>query len=176
MNNNYYGFKELVDFFDSFFDDGFSKLDIQPMRYNKLISTSSFPPANVVLNRETKELYIEVALSGCTEDDISLSFDSDSLKLVVDVPAKADDGKRESDVYIQRGLKKITNVETAWFVDPRFYDRDSCEVKFSNGLLTIRIYPKEDVRPKKINVFGNLKRTPPNTITEKTSAEEKKEE
>ena len=161
MNNNYYGFKELVDFFDSFFDDGFSKLDIQPMRYNKLISTSSFPPANVTINKETKELYIEVALAGCAEENINLSFDSDYLKLVVDVPTKEDENQ---DTYIQRGLKKISHIETGWFVDPRFYDRDSVKVKFLNGLLTIRIIPKEDVRPRKINVFGKL--AEPAKITE----------
>ena len=124
------------------------------MRYNKLISTSSFPPANVILNKENKELYIEVALAGCTEDNINLSFDSDHLKLVVDIPTKANDDKEDPNVYIQRGLKKIQHVETAWFVDPRFYNRDTCEVKFSEGLLTIRIYPKDDVRPRKVHLFG----------------------
>jgi len=171
MNNSrdYYGFKEVFDLFDNIFNDvGFQRVNVQPMRYNKHISTSQFPPANVILNRESKELYIEVALAGCTEDNINLSFDSDHLKLVVDVPTKVNDDKEDPNVYIQRGLKKIQHVETAWFVDPRFYDRDSCKHEFLNGLLTIRIFPREDVRPKKIHLFGKYE--------EKKELEDKKEE
>jgi len=145
----------VFDLFDSIFDDtaGFSRfVNEQPMRYNKIISTSQFPPANVRINKE-KELYIEVALAGCTEENINLSFDSDHLKLVVDVPAKEDDGENYG-AYIQRGLKKIQHIETAWLVDPRFYNRDNVKVEFTNGLLTIRIFPKDDVRPKQIHLFG----------------------
>jgi HSP20 family molecular chaperone IbpA len=148
---------ELFDLFDSFFNDPGSLrgLNTQPMRHNRLISTSSFPPANVIVDRETKELYIEVALAGCTEDNIALSFDSDRLKLVVDVPTIEDESESDP-YYIQRGLKKIQHVETSWLVDPRFYNRETVKVEFNNGLLTIRLFPKEDVRPRKINVFGKL--------------------
>jgi HSP20 family molecular chaperone IbpA len=147
----------LFDLFESFFNDDLGslrRLDTQPMRHNRLISTSSFPPANVMVDRKTKELYIEVALAGCAEDNIGLSFDSDRLKLVVDVPMTKDESESDP-YYIQRGLKKIQQVETSWLVDPRFYDRDTCKVAFQNGLLTIRLFPKEDVRPRKIQLFGN---------------------
>jgi len=155
MSKNYYGeIKDLFDLFDNLFSDGFSKLnEIQP-RYNRLISTRDFPPANVSVDKETKELYIEVALAGCSEDNINLSFDSDYLKLIVDIPV-SDENKPL--YFIQRGLKKIGHIETSWIVDPRFYDRESVKVDFKDGLLTIHIFPKEEVRPKKINLFGNFK-------------------
>jgi len=75
--------------------------------------------------------------------------------------------EEEFGAYIQRGLKKIKHVETGWFVDPRFYNRDTVKVDFTNGLLTIRIYPKDDVRPKKVHLFG--------THQDQKTIEEKKE-
>jgi HSP20 family molecular chaperone IbpA len=166
MSNTYYKeFKDLFELFDSLFTNGFSNLnEIQP-RYNRLISTRDFPPANVVINKDTKELLIEVALAGCSEDNINLSFDADYLKLIVDIPAKAE-GEKEDIYYIQRGLKKIQHIETAWIVDPRFYDRENVKVEFIDGLLTIRIFPKEEMRPKKINLFGNYQPAVP-SIEEK---------
>jgi len=146
------GFGSLYDLFDSVFSDfGFSRFDTQP-RFNKLISSGDFPPTNVFVNNKTKEQIIEVALAGCSENDINLSFDGDNLKLVVDVPAEQ---AIEGDlIVLQRGLRKIRHIEVSWGVDPRFYDRDNVNVKLKDGLLTIKLCPREDVKPKKIPLFG----------------------
>jgi len=169
MSNNYYGlngFKDLFQLMDDIFStDGFATIYDRQPRFNRLISTRDFPPANVSVNKETKELLIEVALAGCNEENVNLSFDSDYLKLIVDVPTKAE---IEPLHFIQRGLKKIQHIETSWIVDHRFYDRDNVKVEFNNGLLMIRIFPKEEVRPKKINLFGKYQPQEKATLEHKT--------
>jgi len=131
----------------------------QPARFNKQFSTSSFPPTNILIDKKTKVLTIQSALAGIHEDWINLEFDGDSLKLIIDVP-----GDKQQDIldelnnhYFQLGLKKVQHTETAWTVDPRYFDREKVDVKFDNGLLTITIPPRDEVAPKKIPIFGNLK-------------------
>jgi len=154
-NLNYQNFNSMFDLFDYIFGDSyrFTTKDrgVEP-RFNRLISATDFPPTNIVIDKD-KVLTIVVALAGYTEDNINLSFDNDYLKLVVNVPESQ---VPEEVQYIQRGLRKPSHVETSWMVDPRYYDRDSVETSFSNGLLTIKINPRNEVRPKKIKLFGKL--------------------
>jgi len=148
-------FGDIFDLFDMVFSNSISQsFEMrQPSRYNRLISTGDFPPANVVVNKETKELIIEVALAGCSEENVKLSFDSDYLKLEVEMPGEEN---WDQSIVLQRGIKKYKYVKASWVVDPRFYNRDEVDVVMKDGLLTIRISPKEDVKPRKINVFGKL--------------------
>jgi len=154
------GYNDLFSLMDAMFNDtGFPDLLEQP-RHNKLISTGDWPPANVIVNTETKELTIEVGLVGVTEDQINLGFDGDNLKLVVHtLPVEREPiSKLDAPLrYLQRGLRRIGSVECSWKIDPRFYDRDNVEVKLVNGLLTIKMQPREDVKPKKIDLFGSYK-------------------
>jgi HSP20 family molecular chaperone IbpA len=142
---------DLFNLFDDIFANVFSEVP-QNSRHTRLISVNAFPPANVSVNKDTKELSIEVALAGIKEDEIELSFDSDQLKLVVEHPVE----KADNIAYIQRGLRKVDHIETGWVIDPRYYSRDNVEVNFKDGLLTIKLFPREEVAPKKIKLFGKL--------------------
>lgn len=167
MNKSY---GNLIELFEDIFNDSFKILrgcDVQPIRYNKQISSGSFPPTNIYIDKDTKEMTVQAALAGIREDQISLSWDGDYLKLVVNATEEKDEKPR---VFIQTGLKKIKEFETSWAVDPRFYSRDDFEVTFENGLLTVVIRPKEDVKPRKLTIFGGL-----NLITDETRDEESKD-
>jgi len=163
-------YRDVSDLFGSMFDDAFEALgawnSYEPPRINKIISSNSFPPTNISIDSKTKVMIIQSALAGIHEDWINLSFDGDHLKLVVDVP-ECDEKKDESPYYLQQGLKKVKHFETNWTVDPRFYSREDVNVTFDNGLLVIKIFPREDVKPKQIKLFGNL---------EPKQVEDKKEE
>ena len=158
MSKNYYNIFQMID--DIFSDmANVSLLDNQPSRYNKAISSASFPPANLSVNNKTKELTIEVALAGCSEKDINLSFDADYLKLVVDRNTgdkNLKEGETATEYVIQRGLKVVDKAEVSWLIDPRYYDRETVKVTFENGLLVIKVYPRSEVAPKKISLFGGL--------------------
>jgi HSP20 family molecular chaperone IbpA len=159
-------YDDFLSLFDQIFSDSARQLDKfaennnQPARYNKLMSTSQFPPANIFCNTKTKVLRIEVALAGYSEDDLNLSFDGDRLKLIVDRPdgdkSLGEDEKVEEYV-MQRAIKLPKHFVSEWLIDPRYYDRDSVTVNYKDGLLTINISPRAEVAPKKIALFGNLK-------------------
>jgi len=157
----------VFDLMDGIFNDAFNSLgnvrSYEPVRFNKMISSGSFPPTDVIINQTTKVMTIKTALAGIDEDHINLSFDGDYLKLTLDVPPIECD---KDDIYIQSGLKRVSKLETSWAVDPRFYSREDVETTFKNGLLTIVIQPKEDVKPRQKKLFGNL---------DTTKIEEKKE-
>jgi HSP20 family molecular chaperone IbpA len=159
MSRKYYN--DVFDLIDGIFSDAFnSSIDvIQPARFNKQISSAAFPPANVVVNTKTKDLTIQVALAGVKEDELNLSFDGDYLHLIVD-RATGDknlkDGEEAIEYVIQRGLKTVDHAEVSWVIDPRYYDRDSANIKFEDGLLTIKVSPRSEVAPKKIKLFGKL--------------------
>lgn len=151
----------MFDLMDNIFNDAFRAVDafnrMEPGRFNKMISSSSFPPTNIMVDQVTKVMTIEAALAGVKEEWINLSFDGDNLKLVVKVPQEVKKGDTVCHpYYIQQGLKTFSNLETSWAVDPRYFDRENVKVEFNNGLLQITIPPREEVAPKKIPIFGKL--------------------
>ena len=168
MSTRYY--ENLFNIFDEIFSDSVRLLKFTdtetPSRFNKLVSTSQFPPADVVCDTKTKKLTIQVALAGYSEENINLSFDGDSLKLIATRP-EGDKSLAENEVVkeyvMQRGIKFPKHVESSWIIDPRYYSRESTQVTFKNGLLTIEIWPKEDMAPKNITLFGKLELDKPNT-------------
>lgn len=153
MNRNTY-YRDFFSLMDDIFNESFTVLErAQAPRVNKLISSDSFPPTNIMVDPKTKTMTIEAALAGIKEDQINLSFDGESIKLVIDATSS---DERQVQHYVQRGLKKIGKLTTQYALDPRFYDREKVSVNFENGLLTITIPPREEVAPKKIPLFGKL--------------------
>jgi len=149
--------------FDKLFSDLFGELGVysprilsQPPRVNSVIQQGIFPPSNILVDTKTKELTIEVALAGYSEDNILLSFDTDSLVLTVDKTKKETEEEEPVVRTIQRGIKMPDHAELKWNCDPRYYDRETVQAKFKDGLLTITVKPRTEVAPKKINVFGKL--------------------
>lgn len=149
-------FTDLFDMFNGIFEDTIGFIPSVEPKFNKLMSSGEWPPANIIVDKTTKELTIEVGLVGCTEDNIQLTFDGDYLKLVV----RSSIETKDDSVFIQRGLRKIGNVQSNWKIDPRFYDADNVFVEFKNGLLTIKLYPKADCKPRKVNLFGRYEEKP----------------
>jgi HSP20 family molecular chaperone IbpA len=154
MSRNY---TNVFDLFDDIWSDTFSVF--QPSRFNKAIASADWPPANVVIDQKTKELTFEVALAGVKEDEINLSFDGDYLRLIVDRKTgdkSLQEGEEKSEYVVQRGFKIVNHAETSWLVDSRYYSRDNVETSFENGLLKVKISPKDDIKPRKISLFGKL--------------------
>lgn len=126
---------------------------ITPVKLVKEVCSSMFPPSNVGFNKNTKEMVIQVALAGLTEDDYLLELDNDDVVLTV----KSDPKTNEDIIFPQRGLKLATNERVTWRIDPLYYDRDTIKADFKNGLLTITVEPLEKRKPKKISLMGNAK-------------------
>lgn len=124
---------------------------LKPVRLVKEFCSSQFPPSNVGFNKKTKEMIIQVALAGLTEDNCLLELDNDDLVLNIKM-----DPKDDEDIFFpQRGLKLATNEKISWHIDPLYYDRDKIKTKFENGLLTITVEPVETRKPKRLALMGN---------------------
>lgn len=156
-------YDDFFHLFDEIFSDSVRFFETnrnqQPIRFNKVVSSSQFPPADIFCNQKTKELTIRVALAGYSKNDINLSFDGDYLKLIAERPDDTKDvkeGETITELVIQRGIKLPRKVECSWIIDPRYYSRDNVDVSYEDGLLKIVISPREDVAPKTISLFGNL--------------------
>jgi HSP20 family molecular chaperone IbpA len=132
----------------------------QAPRINKMISSSPFPPTNIICNSKTKDLTIQVALAGYSEEDINLSFEGDYLKLVVDKPDTKTMTEDDVHLVIQQGIKLPSKIETTWAIDPRYYSRDNVAVSFKDGLLSIVVTPRDEIKPINVKLFGKLSDTP----------------
>lgn len=147
------------DLFDSIFNDFF--YDLPRTNYSKLISSGSFPPSDIWVDKETKTCNIQVALAGVPENAIAVDYDSGKMKLFVNC------GKDENDekYTIQNGIRKIGKLTTSWAIDDSYYDVEKTNVTFVNGLLTISIPAKEEIaKPTVKRLFGETK----NQLEDKT--------
>jgi len=169
---SYFKTKSATDFFDDVFF-GFDRnllrdFDSSSIEYNSRFSSGDFPPANIKINKKTKQLSIEIALAGCNEDDFKLVYDDGKLKLSVDKTQEKgkEEEKDDSVVWLQNGLKRNFKVETSWNINPDLYDVDNIKVEYKNGLLSVVVEPRQEVAKKEVKtLFGNLK---PLQITNKS--------
>lgn len=140
--------------FDVIFNDMENLFDVREIPCAKDLYNSNFPPANVMLNKETKDLTFEFALAGYGEDDISLSFDGDKMYLELQKTEKKID--EEKIQFLHRGLK--TSSQKQWYFVPfAKYQTDAAKAEMKNGILKVTIPFKEEAKPKKvkINLIGS---------------------
>ena len=95
-----------------------------------------------------RNLKLELAVAGYTEEDINLSFDGDVLKLDI---SKVNDENRDDVKYISRGIKK-SSFQTTYVVPAAKYNTDAATAKLKNGILIIDIPANEKAKPKKLSI------------------------
>jgi len=103
-----------------------------------------FPPMNVSVNPDTKDLLFEFALSGYKEEEVSVDFEEDYLHLSLD-PKEPEDKK----TYIKHGIKS-SQCDAKYFVPSSKYEVNSSTAELKDGILTIFVPAKEEIKPKKI--------------------------
>lgn len=138
---------------DNFFDtplliDYTSK---SPARYLKSESSSAFPPHSKWVS-EDKVLHYEIGLCGISPKDIKI--DVDDNKLVIRIKKEAEEEKR---AYSYKGLRLPTDETLELKFDPKFYDVNTTKIDLANGLLSISMEPRAELKPVKKSLFGELK-------------------
>lgn len=151
-------FKELDDILNASNGGNFKTVQLKTVPYvaaNKLpdsICSSRTPPSNILVNKDTGSLIIQVALPGQKKDDIKIKFENDYISVSID---KGDDSKVESEggedgvstaattedetlVWLQKGIKPVKNT-ISFYVDPSRYDASLVSATFENGLLVIEV-------------------------------------
>lgn len=151
------GFGDIVDsMFNSTFNFFDSPLFIDytkksPARFLKSESSSAFPPHSKWIS-EDKVLHYEIGLCGISEKDIKV--DVDDNKIIIQIKKDVEDEKR---VYSYKGLRLPTDETLELKFDPKFYDVNTTEISLNNGLLSIAMQPRAELKPIKKSLFGQLK-------------------
>lgn len=142
-------FNSTFDIFDTPLLDAY--ITKSPARFVKSESNSAFPPHSKWIS-EDKVLHYEVGLCGISEKDIKV--DVDDYKLIIKIKKETSDEKR---VYSYKGLKLPTDEVLELKFDPKFYDVNTTDISLKNGLLSITMQPREELKPVKKSLFGKLK-------------------
>lgn len=142
-------FNSTFNFFDSPLFIDYTKKS--PARFLKSESSSAFPPHSKWIS-EDKVLHYEIGLCGISEKDIKV--DVDDNKIIIQIKKETEDEKR---VYSYKGLRLPTDETLELKFDPKFYDVNTTKISLENGLLSIEIQPRAEMRPIKKSIFGQLK-------------------
>ncbi len=109
--------------------------------------TPQFPPVDVEIDEETKDLYFTFALAGYTSDEISLKFEGDYLELSSEIIHKEKDSK----INLKKGIKK-TSFSYKYIVPMSKYESEKVEAEFKDGLLKIHVPARESMKPKQVQI------------------------
>ena len=171
-------FADVMDsMFNSTFDFFKSPLLIDytkkaPARFIKSESSSAFPPHSKWITSD-KVLHYQIGLCGISEKDVKV--DVDDNKIIIKIKKDVDEEER---VYSYKGLKLPTDETLELKFDPKFYDVNTTKISLNNGLLSIDMQPREELKPVKMNLFGKLKieDNSSKAIEDKTEKSEEKSE
>lgn len=136
-------FKSTYNFFDSPLLIDYNKKS--PARFLKSESSSAFPPHSKWIS-EDKVLHYEIGLCGISEKDIKV--DVDDNKIIIQIKKEVEDEKR---VYSYKGLRLPTDETLELKFDPKFYDVNTTKISLENGLLSIEMQPRAEMRPVKMS-------------------------
>lgn len=171
-------FADVMDsMFNSTFDFFKSPLLIDytkkaPVRFIKSESSSAFPPHSKWITSD-KVLHYQIGLCGISEKDVKV--DVDDNKIIIKIKKDVDEEER---VYSYKGLKLPTDETLELKFDPKFYDVNTTKISLNNGLLSIDMQPRDELKPVKMNLFGKLKieDNSSKAIEDKTEKNEEKSE
>jgi HSP20 family protein len=137
-------FEDVIKFF---YNTTFTN-DFYPS-YAYVQSNNVFPPVRILQDKENKYMILEFALSGFKKEDISIETEDEFLIIK---------GERKPEIYentieIKNNLK-VTNFQKTFEFPDNYLDYSNPEVKFENGLLTIKINKNPDLikEKKKIEI------------------------
>lgn len=144
--------------FNSTFNDFFhtplleNYMQKSPARFLKNESNVAFPPhSKFIIPKEDKTLHYEIGLCGISKKDVKVDIDDD--KIIIRVKKNVDESGR---VYSYKGLKLPMDETLELRFDPKLYDVNTTKIDLENGLLEISMEPREELKPIKKSLFGEL--------------------
>ena len=131
-----------------FFDDVF--LGRVPQKVD--LGNSGFPPMNIWIGDESKDLVLEFAVAGIPEDAINIEFEGDYLTLDIDNTSVEREGftKYYGGIKASRSRKKI-------IVPQSKYKVLEATAQMDNGILTIAIPAQEEIKPRTLKIESKPK-------------------
>jgi HSP20 family protein len=96
-------------------------------------------------------LHVEAELPGFTRDQVRVNVEQGVLTIEADRTEKSD-GDGEVQTPKRRHLRERTEQVTRRFSLPSTYDTNQVEATLADGVLTLRLPKREEVKPRSIEV------------------------
>jgi len=135
MNRSIYNVFDL-------FDQVFKGFEVEDFPY------PTFPPYDVIIDEETKDITFRFAVAGYDKEEVEIEFENDALKLTLPSVKTEMEGKLK---VLHKGIKTSSSV-TKYAIPQSKYNVDKASASLSNGILTIFIPAKEDLKPKRLKL------------------------
>ena len=145
LSNDYSVGDILTDLFSGsgcLFDEA---LQVTPVSHNKAVCSEHFPVSSYQVDKETKVLNIDIAACGVKNDEVTIDIDNDTIL----VKFNKSEAAKDSRLYVQKGLRLITNETLKFHFDPMFHDASTIEASLEDGILSISVQPRPELKPIK---------------------------
>jgi HSP20 family molecular chaperone IbpA len=126
---------------EQMFDDIFRDFPVAYVRS----SYEGFPISNVLVNKKTGDLRIEVALTGYKPENIEVSLGNQ----VLIIRGKADTEEIEDFMYVHQKIRERSTFERR-FAIPKEINTEGIKVKNQNGLLVIDLPFDKKITSEKV--------------------------
>ena len=136
-------YHSIVDLFDTIFYE-FEPFLTQSSVPQKIYDFS-FPPMNMWVNEDSKDLEYDFAIAGIPKEKVSVSFEGDHMYLTIENSSQ----KREGWKIVQQGIKQ-SEWKQKIYVPSSKYDTQNAKARFIDGVLTITIPAREETKPKQL--------------------------
>jgi len=134
---------------DSFMEDFFSP-STNAVRQMYPIS---FPPCNVYIDEETKDLKLEFAIAGIPKEQISMDLDGDYLYLSIEKP-KEEEEEEGRFTLVQKGIKRAS-TEQKFYIPSSKYETSGSSAIIKDGILTVEIPAKKEMAKKRLKISAS---------------------
>ena len=145
MNINNMDLNEIFDMLFVDFEDVFKAPVVQ--QGGEIYHAPSFPPVNIYINEESKDLTFEFAVAGYDKEDVSIDFNGDKMMLTMKEKSAKIDGLK----LLKKGIK-YPSVDSAYPVPVSKYETEKSVAVMSDGILSVKVPAKDEIKPKKITI------------------------
>ena len=129
--------------FPSLIDSLFSR-DLMDWSNTNFSSTNTTLPA-VNVKENDEEYEIEVAAPGMKKNDFKINLDNNQLTISSEI--KKEDSTKEIDQYTRREFS-YQSFQRSFTLPNNVVDGDKIAAKYTDGILTIKLPKRDEVKPK----------------------------
>lgn len=126
---------------DGFFMSNISSADI----YRDI----NYPPMNVWVEHDTKDLILEFAVAGIPMDNIDINVEGDYLNLNID--KVVDEETRDNYRLFRKGIKS-GKAKQKIYIPASMYKTGEIKAELRDGILLVKVPSKEEIKPKKVSI------------------------
>ena len=135
--------------FDSFFNGIYGGSSSHSVSSNDIYREVSYPPMNLWVEKDSKDLILEFAVAGIPMDNIDINVEGDYLELTVE--KTGDEEERDNFLLVRRGIK-AGRAKQKIYIPVSKYKTDEIKAELRDGLLLIKVPSKDVIKPKRVSI------------------------